>query len=221
MNAAKLQPAILGGLFIGVLSALPFVNMANCCCLWLVVGGALAAYVMQQNHPYPVTLGDGALVGLGAGVIGFVVMLIVSIPIGLLTGPDLQRMQMGGFGQEGMSPEVAEMMRHISPAVIAFIGGAVFLVIGSAASTVGGIIGAVIFRQGSPPLPPSDAPPASWAPLPSGWAPPADAPPPPPLPGADETRIAPASLESETPGASAPDATGDPWTKKPGSGDPS
>ena len=32
----KLQPALFGGLFIGVLSALPLVSVGNCCCLWVI-----------------------------------------------------------------------------------------------------------------------------------------------------------------------------------------
>ena len=56
MNPAppKLQPALFGGLFIGVLSALPIINIGNCCCLWVIGGGVLATYLMQQNHPYPI-----------------------------------------------------------------------------------------------------------------------------------------------------------------------
>ena len=46
------QPALLGGLFIGVLSSLPLVNIGNvCCCLWVVVGGLLTVYLQQQNTP--------------------------------------------------------------------------------------------------------------------------------------------------------------------------
>ena len=72
MNPAplKLQPALFGGLFIGVLSALPIINIGNCCCLWVIGGGVLATYLMQQNHPYPISAADGALVGLLAGLIG-------------------------------------------------------------------------------------------------------------------------------------------------------
>ena len=55
MTPAKLQPALLGGLTIGVLSALPVINLANCCCAWILFGGALAAYLMQQSHPEPIT----------------------------------------------------------------------------------------------------------------------------------------------------------------------
>jgi len=63
MNPApKFQPALFGGLFIGVLSALPIINIGNCCCLWVIGGGVLATYLMQQNHPYPIAAADGALV---------------------------------------------------------------------------------------------------------------------------------------------------------------
>ena len=52
MDSARLQPALLGGVFIGVLSALPFISAANCCCcLWVVAGGVLTVYLRQQNSP--------------------------------------------------------------------------------------------------------------------------------------------------------------------------
>ena len=60
MQASKLQPAILGGVLIGVLSALPIVSAGNlCCCLWVVLGGVVAAYLLQQNQSTPLNVGDG------------------------------------------------------------------------------------------------------------------------------------------------------------------
>ena len=41
---------------------------------------------MQQNQPLPITLGDGALVGLLAGVVGTVVWAILYVPIQAVTG---------------------------------------------------------------------------------------------------------------------------------------
>ncbi len=84
---AKTQPALLGGVAIGVLSALPVINIANCCCAWILFGGALAAYLMQQNHPEPVDAGDGAIVGLLAGVVGAFVWLVLFIPLTLIMAP--------------------------------------------------------------------------------------------------------------------------------------
>ena len=91
-QAPKLQPALFGGLFIGVLSALPFVNIANCCCLWVIGGGMLAAYLMQQNHPYAITAADGALVGMLAGLFGGVLGVLLSIPVEMAMGPLQQRL---------------------------------------------------------------------------------------------------------------------------------
>jgi hypothetical protein len=184
MKPPKLQPALLGGLFIGVLSALPFVNVANCCCLWLVTGGLLAAYVMQQNHRWPVSLGDGAAVGFVAGLIGFGVMLVASFPIEMIAGPYTRGLSQGMFGRpNNVSPEVRDMLQSVPPALVAAIGGAIFLVVGSLASTVGGIIGAALFRRSLPPVPPDAPMPAGWAGPPGGVTP--DLPPLPPNPPPD------------------------------------
>ncbi len=52
MSAPKMLPALMGGLFIGILSSLPYIKGGNvCCCLWVVSGGLLAAWLMQQNTP--------------------------------------------------------------------------------------------------------------------------------------------------------------------------
>jgi hypothetical protein len=44
MGGQKLQPAVLGGLLIGVRSALPFVSM--CCCLWVIAGDVLTTCLL-------------------------------------------------------------------------------------------------------------------------------------------------------------------------------
>ena len=81
MTPSKTQPALLGGLAIGVLSALPVINLANCCCAWILFGGALAAYLTQQNHPEPIGAGDGAAAGLMAGAVGAFVWAAISLTI--------------------------------------------------------------------------------------------------------------------------------------------
>src|SRR5687768_17675320 len=91
MTPLKLQPALLGGVTIGVLSALPVINLANCCCAWILFGGALSAYLMQQNHPEPIQIGDGAIAGLLAGVIGAFVWVIVSVPISAMMARSEER----------------------------------------------------------------------------------------------------------------------------------
>src|SRR5207247_2299037 len=48
------QPVLIGALVSGVLSALPIVQAGNiCCCLWIILGGVAAAFVLQQRQPTP------------------------------------------------------------------------------------------------------------------------------------------------------------------------
>ena len=56
----KMKPALLGGLIVGLLSAIPIVNY--CCCIWGIGGGALAAYLYIKDSPVPVKAGDGAMI---------------------------------------------------------------------------------------------------------------------------------------------------------------
>ena len=87
----RLQPAIWGGLFIGVLSALPFVNLPNycCCCLWVLVGGALAIagatfQALLRNplaEPYTLGVSSGAAVGAVLTVVtGWSIRTVWALP---------------------------------------------------------------------------------------------------------------------------------------------
>ena len=86
----KHQPALLGGLFIGVLSSLPLINVANCCCLWVISGGVLVTYLQQQAKPTPVETGDAVIGGLLAGLIGAVIFCVAMVLMNGLGGAVLQ-----------------------------------------------------------------------------------------------------------------------------------
>ena len=154
MAPSKTQPALLGGLFIGVLSALPFINIANaCCCLWVVVGGALAAYLMQQNYPYAITVADGALVGLLAGLFGGALGALLSIPIDMVMGP-LMRQWMESFMQSrsDVPEEMREMLQNIETGPIGYaFKFVVSIFTGTIFGLLGGIIGAAMFKKDTPP----------------------------------------------------------------------
>jgi hypothetical protein len=161
LAAPKLLPGLLGGLFIGILSALPFVNIANCCCLWVITGGMLATYVMQQNHPYPVTVGDGALVGLFAGLVGAIVHVMVSLPLQEFLGPVMAGWSDGMMRgrRSDMPPELRRIMSEMGPQMMVIIGGIIFGAVSLVFSTLGGMLGVVFFRTPSPPAPPPVMPP--------------------------------------------------------------
>ncbi len=148
-----LMPAIWGGLAMGILSALPIVGAFNlCCCLWLVTGGMLGAYVLQSNSQDPISVGDGAITGLLAGLIGAVVYGVVSVPLTILLGPVQQRALSRALESvREMPPEVRDALGNIGNqevAVLGFIMGFVMMLfLGAIFSTAGGALGAVFFRK--------------------------------------------------------------------------
>ena len=127
----RLQPAFWGGLFIGVLSALPLVNAGNCCCcLWVICGGALAAYLRQQSSAVQIDAAEGALVGLMAGAIGGVIASILSIPFQLLVGPyQRQLMERILANNPDVPPEARDYVER-------FAGGTAFRLVGMVISVV-------------------------------------------------------------------------------------
>ncbi len=161
MPSSKMQPALYGGLVLGVLSALPIVSAGNlCCCLWLIAGGVVAAYVLQSNQPTPITTGDGAVAGLLAGIVGSVVYLVVSIPVSILTGPLQGRwvervLESGGEVPEPMRQALEGMRQGGMTVLGAILGFVVMLVLSLLFSTAGGALGAAIFRKKTPPPPPA------------------------------------------------------------------
>ena len=155
------QPALIGGLVMGVLSALPVISAANaCCCLWVVSGGVIAAYLFQQNRSVPMTPADGALVGLLAGLTGAFVRFVVAIPIDILVAPMEQAMLQRLMDTGTFPPEARDILERYGRS--GATGGAYFIlsrlvglmfwiVVGGVFSTVGGLLGALIFKTETPP----------------------------------------------------------------------
>lgn len=164
MAPAKLQPALLAGVAIGVLSSLPIVNIANlCCCGWVLFGGALASYLMQQNHPAPIKAGDGAIVGLFAGVIGAVIFCLITVALTIALGPvEPQLLDELLRGVPNMPPEALAALRSLQTGPMLGVTLVLFLLAWLFAGTffgmIGGLIGAVLFRKNTQTLPPPPPP---------------------------------------------------------------
>ena len=145
----------------GVLSALPIVSAGNaCCCLWVVSGGVIAAYLFQQNKAAPITPADGALIGLLAGVTGAFVHFLVAIPVDILVAPLQQAMVQRLLDMGTLPPEVRDMMERYGRSdaiggtffIIGRILGLMFwIVVGAIFSALGGVLGALIFKKQTPP----------------------------------------------------------------------
>ena len=146
----KLKPAVIGGVVLGLLSAIPFVNWANlCCCLWALLGGALASYLYIKNSPAPATPGDGAILGAMAGLVGAVISVIIGIPVSILTSGLMIGIVVRLM--ESVNPSQAEMMRSQIEAgqsvVGAIVNGLILAVLLVIFSTLGGLIGIPIFEK--------------------------------------------------------------------------
>ena len=194
MNS-KLRPALIGGLVLGLLSGLPYVSIGNLACgIWVVAGGALATYLYIKQSPTPVNMGEGALLGLLAGIFGTLVKIIVGVPITILAGYPVERLLINLI--ERMDPQKAELYRQgledamTRPfaeqffAVVFSLGTLLSFIITLVFALVGGLLAVPLFEKrkngaggGSAPPPP----PQFYGGTPGGnYAPP---PPPPPPPG--------------------------------------
>jgi Family of unknown function (DUF5518) len=161
------QASLLGGLFIGVLSALPVVGLGNCCCcLWVVCGGVLAAYLDQQRDPTPITISRGAFTGLLAGVIGAVVYFLVASAVSALMAPLAEFTGAMTRSRTDMPAEVRQVFEWVSanPSLALIFDFFMRLFVGSIVAAVGGMLGAAFFRNDVPPalggpIPPPPLPP--------------------------------------------------------------
>jgi hypothetical protein len=167
------MPALVGGLITGIFSVIPVVNLANCCfCGWALFGGAIAAKMLIDRTPRQVKSGDGAKVGLIAGLIAAAAYLLISAPLvlsGALEG--FQNQMMARMAEISNDPTVQEVMQRAieenqnRTALQKFIGALVFLIPFSillwAFSILGGLLGVALFekRKDLPPSPPRYSPP--------------------------------------------------------------
>lgn len=156
----KLQPALIGGVVMGVLAVttamIPVPLASWCCCLWGVLGGVLAVYIYVQRSPTPVRVGDGAILGLMAGAIGALVYTLIVFPITyFVIDPEIVQAQI----RERLRRSGSDFDIRPYWGMFLFLGvliGGLFLAV---LSLLGGLIGVPIFekRKGdaAPPPPPN------------------------------------------------------------------
>jgi len=146
---------LLGGLFIGVLSALPIVNIANCCCLWILGGGALAAALAQQDDPQPLGLLEGARIGLRAGLVGALIWLVVSMAVDVMVAPLQQRAaDIMLRNATDMPPEVRVWLESIGDRASApqrvIVSFLFQLFVATPFAALGGLLGAALVGREAP-----------------------------------------------------------------------
>jgi hypothetical protein len=130
----------------------------------VIGGGSIAAYLQQQNQPFPLTISRGAQVGALAGVIGAFVWLVGDQVLSVVLAP-FQEMMLGELRRNAgdLPPELRDWLDRVEP------GGAggrigfflVMLIFGSIMASVGGMLGAAYFRKDAPPALGGPTPPPS------------------------------------------------------------
>jgi zinc ribbon protein len=150
-----IQPALAGGMFLGVLSSIPFISAGNClCCAWVVGGGALATLLLTKQRPSGVALGDGAFVGVLSGLFGSVVATLISIPVRILSARFFASQQQAmedalrQLGLEGPMRDLA--LRMASPEISATTLLLTFfmnLLVYSLFAMIGGILTVAILER--------------------------------------------------------------------------
>ncbi|MEP7271036.1 MAG: hypothetical protein ABI882_06005 [Acidobacteriota bacterium] len=166
------KPALIGGLVVALPALIPFVSYANFCfCLWSWVGGIVAAQMLTTRSPRKLSFGDGAKIGLLAGLIGGVIYLIVSAP---LMAWQMDKMVERVAATPNFPAEWAETFLQVQQSFamrvgIALLSSLIASLIMAGFTVLGGMLGVAIFekRKDGPIYPPTDPPQDSAA---GGWS---------------------------------------------------
>jgi len=127
IKPSKQRAALLGGLVIGGVGGIPFLNFINCCCCaGILLGGVLTSYLYREEFVDgmpPFESSDGLIVGLMAGIVGAVVATFIGNLVHIIFGPVgaelmkeivekiIQRLEEQGSIPSGTSDQIIEEMQ--------------------------------------------------------------------------------------------------------------
>lgn len=149
------QPALLGGLFIGVLSSLPVVNL--CCCLWVIAGGVLTVYLQRQRpaEPGANATNDAVVGGLLAGLIGGLIQTVFSALLFSTGGPTAAELQ-DALNRFQVPPEIADRaIGMVSSGAYLVVSALVTLPVYAVFSLLGALLALALFKKTPPPAAPT------------------------------------------------------------------
>jgi hypothetical protein len=169
---SKFRIALMSGIAIGAVSAVPGISLINCCCcagVWL--GGLLAMYLYKQQFTEgmpPLESSDALMLGLMAGIVGAFTATAINVLILVTIGPVEQELVKSLVGklldrfveQGAMQSDMADTMRdQIEQSIrdaskLSNIFGSLFmaLILYPVFSILGALLGFAIFRPKNPPL---------------------------------------------------------------------
>jgi hypothetical protein len=147
------MPALYGGIIIGVISGIPFLNWINCCCCaGILLGGALSVFFYKNDltEGMPLlTSGDAIQLGALAGVFGAVVGTILTAAfvstIGNVSGEAMIDF-MDRF-RDSVPPGTLEQMEDsLREGDLSPVGIVMTFVVDTVFGLLGGLIGYALFK---------------------------------------------------------------------------
>lgn len=146
----KLQPALIGGALIGIISAIPVLSLINCfCCAGVIIGGILAVHLYNKNlDGLELTSSDGVTLGLMAGASGAMISTILTA---MITGGVKRQIEKILEYSSEMPPEIEDALIRIQEMggdlFFSIIGLVLSLIIFSIFGVIGGLIAVSIFKR--------------------------------------------------------------------------
>jgi len=156
-----LKSTLIGGAVAGAVAGLPVLGALNCACCALIVGGGFLASFLYSREcvgvGVPFRAGNGAIVGLVAGMFYAIAATVVSgVVQSIVPPPDAAEIvaQLRQFMD--VPPEAEDYIHRFAGegrSMFGMIIGFFFnLILAAIFSTVGGLIGGAVFK--SEPAPP-------------------------------------------------------------------
>lgn len=146
---SKLVPGLWGGVLIGVISGIPFLDLINCaCCAGVLAGGILAVFLYKNNLPddMPLTMSDGAVLGFIAGVIGAIIASVLGLVFGAMSFDILER-----IAEYTDNPDLLDIVDAFNEegfgAMMMTFGFFMELIVDSIFGLLGGLLGVALFGK--------------------------------------------------------------------------
>jgi hypothetical protein len=160
---SKLIPALYGGVIMGVISGIPFLNFVNClCCAGVMLGGFMAVFFYTKDlgpADPPLTNGDavqlGALSGVFGALVGVVLTVVLHFTLGGVENQAMSQMILGLYEKMGildkMPPEAIEKMKdQITDTAFSALSVIPPFIIDPIFGLIGGVIGFNVFKPKGP-----------------------------------------------------------------------
>ncbi len=150
----KKQSILLGGLVAGLLSTsyLGMINML--CCAGVIIGAVVAVWHYTDSNEITISAGQGAVLGLLAALVGWAfsfVLNYVLIKAGIRSDLVISQFFLDRFGDNMPAEQYDQMLDQMTAEMTfaKYFMSAIWGLLASVAfGSVGGMIGAMIFKKG-------------------------------------------------------------------------